>query len=163
MASIENLCGEKLTMEVLLLKNVDGVGSAGQVKKVTDGYARNYLLPRKLAVVASTGAIKQAESIKEAAARRDAKTLAEAQELARQLGQIMLTFHAKAGEGDRLFGSITSGDIAESLARDKGITVDKRKIELDNPIKELGTRAVAIKLHPEVTAQVQVVVEREAA
>jgi len=150
-------------MEVLLLKNVPGVGSAGQIKKVNDGYARNYLLPRKLAVPASGGAVKQAETIKAAAARRDAKTLGEVQELARQLGQITLTFRAKAGEGDRLFGSITAGDIADALARDQRITVDKRKIELDVPLKDLGERQIAIKLHPEVTAQVTVVVERELA
>jgi large subunit ribosomal protein L9 len=150
-------------MEVLLLKNVPGVGSAGQIKKVNDGYARNYLFPQKLAIAATAGAVKQAETIKAAAARREAKTLAEAQELARQLGQITLTFRAKAGEGERLFGSITSGDIADALARDKHITVDKRKIELDLPLKELGEKQIAIKLHPEVTAQVTVVVEREPA
>jgi large subunit ribosomal protein L9 len=150
-------------MEVLLLKDVAGVGSAGQVKKVNDGYARNFLLPRKLAVVATPGAVKQAETIKQAAARREAKTLAEVQELAKLLAQTTLNFRAKAGEGDRLFGSITSGDIAEALAHDKRITVDKRKIELDSPIKELGERQVSIRLHPEVTAQVTVVVERETA
>ncbi|MBI5305371.1 MAG: 50S ribosomal protein L9 [Chloroflexi bacterium] len=150
-------------MDVLLLKNVPGVGNAGQVKKVTDGYARNFLLPRKLAVTANEGAVRQADDIKQAAARRDAKTLAEAQELARQLGLVTLTFRAKAGEGDRLFGSVTSGDIADALVREKNITVDRRKIELENPIKELGERGVPIKLHPEVTAQVKIVVEREAA
>lgn len=150
-------------MEVLLLRDVPGIGSAGQIKRVADGYARNYLLPRKLAVAATSGAVKQAESIKQAAARRDAKTLTEAQELANQLSQTTLTFQAKAGEGDRLFGSITAGDIAEALAADKHIQVDKRKIELPSPIKELGTRQVAIKLHPEVTAQVTVVVGKEGA
>jgi large subunit ribosomal protein L9 len=148
-------------MQVLLLKNVPGVGSAGEIKKVADGYARNYLFPNKLAVPATEGAVKQAETIKQAAARREAKTLAEAQELAKMLGQTTLTFYAKAGEGDRLFGSITSADIAEKLA-EKQINVDKRKIELPNPIKALGERKVAIKVHPEVTAEVTVVVEREA-
>jgi large subunit ribosomal protein L9 len=147
-------------MEVLLLKNVPGIGSAGQIKKVADGYARNYLLPNKLAVAATSGAVKQAEMIKEAAARREAKTLAEAQELAKILGQTTLSFTAKAGEGDRLFGSITSADIADKLASEKHINVDKRKIELANPIKELGERKVAIRVHPEVTAEVTVVVER---
>lgn len=149
-------------MQVLLLKNVPGVGNAGEVKKVADGYARNYLLPNKLAVPATEGAVKQAETIKEAVARREAKTLAEAQELAKILGQTTVTFYAKAGEGDRLFGSITSADIAEKLATEKHINVDKRKIELPNPIKALGERKVAIKVHPEVTAEVTVVVEREA-
>jgi len=148
-------------MDVLLLKDVAGVGSAGQVKKVNDGYARNFLLPRKLAVLASAGAIKQAAEIRQAAARREAKTLAEAQELARLLATTTLTFRAKAGEGERLFGSITTHDLAEALARDKGIIVDKRKIELESPIKELGERQVSIKLHPQVTAQFGVVVERE--
>ena len=149
-------------MEVLLLKNVPGIGSAGQVKKVADGYARNYLLPNKLAVSATDGAVKQAETIKQAAARRDAKTLAEAQELGKILEQTTLTFTVKAGEGDRLFGSITSSDIADKLS-EKYINVDKRKIELHNPIKELGERKVSIKVHPEVTAEVTVVVERESA
>ncbi|MCX7840359.1 MAG: 50S ribosomal protein L9 [Anaerolineae bacterium] len=148
-------------MDVLLLKDVAGVGQAGQVKKVSDGYARNYLIPRGLATPATSGAVKQAEIVRAAAARREAKTLAEAQELARQLSETTLVFRAKAGAGDRLFGSITSGDIAEALARDKHITVDKRKIELDAPIKELGEQQVAIKLHPEVTARVTIVVERE--
>jgi large subunit ribosomal protein L9 len=150
-------------MQVLLLKDVPGVGSAGQVKKVADGYARNRLLPQKLAVVASEGAVKQAEAIKQAAARREAKTLGEAQELAKLLAATTLTFRAKAGEGDRLFGSITSSDIAERLADERRIMIDKRKIELPAPIKELGARQVSVKLHPEVTAQMTVVIEREPA
>jgi large subunit ribosomal protein L9 len=150
-------------MQVLLLKNVPGVGNAGETKKVNDGYARNYLFPQKLAIAASAGAVKQADTIRAASVRRDAKTLADAQELAKQLGEVTLTFRAKAGEGDRLFGSITSGDIADALARDKHIMVDKRKIELELPLKELGERKVPIKLHPEVTAHVAVVVEREPA
>lgn len=149
-------------MEVLLLRDVPGLGSAGQVKKVSEGYARNFLFPRKLAVVASAGAVKQAKGIKQAAVRREAKTLAEAQELAGLLAQVTLTFRAKAGEAERLFGSVTSGDIAEALARERHITVDKRKIDLETPIKELGTRQVAIKLHPAVTAQVAVIVEKDA-
>jgi large subunit ribosomal protein L9 len=148
-------------MDVLLLKDVAGIGQAGQVKKVSDGYARNYLIPRGLAIPATSGAVKQAEIMRAAAVRREAKTLAEAQELARQLSETTLVFRAKAGAGDRLFGSITSGDIAQALARDKHITVDKRKIELDAPIKELGEKQVAIKLHPQVTANVKIVVERE--
>jgi len=149
-------------MQVLLLQNVAGIGSAGQVKKVADGYARNYLLPHKLAVPADDGTIKQADAVKQAAIRREAKTKGEAEELAKLLSQTTLTFRAKAGEGDRLFGSITTGDIADALARDKGITIDKRKIEAD-PIKELGSRKVSIKVHPEVVAQITVMVEKESA
>ncbi len=150
-------------MQVLLMQNVPGVGNAGEVKKVSDGYARNYLLPRKLAVVATDGAIKQSEAIKQAVVRREAKTRTEAEELAKLIEQVTLTFHAKAGEGDRLFGSITSADIVDALAREKGITVDKRKVELPSPLKDLGTHQVAIKLHPEVVAKVMVAVEKEAA
>jgi large subunit ribosomal protein L9 len=150
-------------MEVLFLKNVPGVGSAGQVKKVADGYARNFLFPQKLAIVARSGAVKQAQSLKDAAVRREAKTLAEAQQLANQINQVTLTFVAKAGEGDRLFGSITSGDIAEKLVTERHINVDKRKIDLENPIKELGARQVPIKIHSDVVAKVTVVVERESA
>lgn len=149
-------------MQVLLLQNVQGIGTAGQVKKVADGYARNYLLPQKLAVPANDGAIKQSESVKQAALRREAKTKGEAEELAKLIAQANLTFRAKAGDGERLFGSITTGDIAEALARERGITVDKRKIESD-PIKELGSRQVPIKLHPEVTAHLTINVEKEAA
>ncbi len=148
-------------MEVLLLHDVPGVGSAGQVKKVADGYARNYIFPRKFGVLATAGAVKQAEAIKQSVARREAKTKAEAQTLADLIGQTTITFKAKAGEGDRLFGSITAGDMAEALANEKKIIVDKRKIELPTPIKELGTRQVAIKLHPEVVAHVTVVVGKE--
>ncbi len=148
-------------MQVLFLKDVPGLGSAGQVKRVADGYARNFLLPRELAVVASPGALKQAEAIKQSAVRREANTLAQAQELASALAQTTLTFRAKAGEGDRLFGSITSGDIAKALAREKRVTVDKRKIDLPTPIKELGTRQVEIKLHPQITSAITVVVQKE--
>lgn len=149
-------------MQVLLLQNVAGIGTAGQVKKVADGYARNYLLPHKLAVPADQGTVKQADSVKQAAIRREAKTKAEAEELAKLLSQTTLTFRAKAGEGDRLFGSITTADIADALARDKGITVDKRKIEAD-PIKDLGSHKISVKVHSDVTAQITVVVEKEPA
>jgi len=148
-------------MQVLLLQNVSGIGNAGEVKRVADGYARNYLLPRKLAVIATEGAVKQADAIKQAVVRREAKTRGEAQELAKLIEKVTLTFRAKAGEGDRLFGSITTGDIVDALAREKGIAVDKRKIALDSPLKELGTHQVTIKLHPEVSATLMVVVERE--
>ena len=148
-------------MQVLLMQNVPGIGNAGEVKKVADGYARNFLLPRKLAVVATDGAVKQSDAIKQAVVRREAKTRAEAEELAKLIEKVTLTFQAKAGEGDRLFGSITSADIVDALAREKGITVDKRKIELPTPLKQLGNHSVAIKLHPEVTASVMVVVERQ--
>ncbi len=148
-------------MEVLLIKDVPGIGKAGQTKKVADGYARNYLLARQLAIVASPSALKQAEKLRQASIKRDAETLEEARKLAAILDKIHLSFRVKAGENDRLFGAITAGDISEALERDHQITIDKRKIELEQPIKELGEHRVSLKLHPEVPAAVSVSVERE--
>ena len=148
-------------MEILLVKDVPGIGKAGQTKNVADGYARNYLLPRNLAVIASESAVKRAESLQLAAAKREAETLQEAQLLASALNQVRLLFVVKAGANDRLFGAITAADIASRLEKEHQIRIDKRKIELAHPIKDLGERGVPIKLHPEVTASVKVVVERE--
>ncbi|MCC7161848.1 MAG: 50S ribosomal protein L9 [Anaerolineae bacterium] len=148
-------------MQVLLVKDVPGVGKAGQTKNVADGHARNYLLPRGLAVIATQGAVKQVEALKLASAKREAETLQEAQLLGSTLDAVRLTFKVKAGANDRLFGAVTAADIADRLVRDHQINIDKRKIELDHPIKDLGQRGVPIKLHPEVTAHVQVMIERE--
>ena len=148
-------------MEVLLVQDVPGIGKAGQTKKVADGYARNFLLARHLAVVATPTALKQAEKLRDASIKREAETRDEARKLADMLSQTRLTFRMKAGENDRLFGAITAGDIAEALESDHKITLDKRKIELETPIKDLGEHRVPIKLHPEVSAAVTVSVERE--
>lgn len=148
-------------MEILLVKDVPGIGKAGQTKNVADGYARNYLLPRNLAVIASTAAVKQAESLKLASAKRDAETLQEARLLANALNAIQLKFTVKAGANDRLFGAITAADIAARLEHDHQIHLDKRKIELEHPIKDLGERSVPVKIHPDVSAGVRVMVERE--
>ena len=149
-------------MQVLLVKDVPGIGKAGQTKNVADGHARNYLLPRGFAVLATQSAVKQADALKLAAAKREAESLQEAQMLANTLNAIQLDFRVKAGANDRLFGAVTAADIAERLDKDHKIRIDKRKIELDHPIKDLGKRGVPIKLHPEVTAHVQVLIEREA-
>lgn len=148
-------------MQVLLVKDVPGIGKAGQTKNVADGHARNYLLPRGLAVVATAGAVKQAEALKLAGAKRDAETLQEAQMLANALNSLQLSFKVKAGANDRLFGAITAADIASRLEREHSINIDKRKIELDHPLKVLGQSNVPIKLHPQVTAQLPVMIERE--
>jgi len=148
-------------MEVLLLKDVDRQGRAGEVIRVSDGYARNFLLPRGLAVQASSGAIKQAEREREAESRRVAHELSEAQALAQTLDGVAVTFHARAGESDRLYGSITKANIAEALEAKIGQEVDRRKIEMDESLKELGTHAITIKLAPEAEAKVTVVIERE--
>lgn len=148
-------------MEILLTKDVPGIGKAGEVKKVADGYARNYVLPRKLGVVATPNAIKQAERQRELDAKHHAQTLTEAQALAARIDAITLTFQAKAGENDRLFGSITAADIAERLEQENRIAVDKRKIDLEDSIKSLGPHRVAIRLHPNVVAHLSVNVEKE--
>lgn len=148
-------------MQVLLVKDVPSIGKAGQTKNVADGYARNYLLARGLAVVATAGAVKHADALKLSAAKRDAETLQEAQLLANALNAIQLNFQVRAGANDRLFGAITGADIATRLQNDHKINIDKRKIELDHPIKDLGQRGVPIKLHSDVTAHVQVMIERE--
>jgi large subunit ribosomal protein L9 len=148
-------------MEVLLIKDVPGIGKAGQTKKVTDGYARNFLLRRQLAVVASPSALKQAERLRQTSIKHEADTREEARNLAEMLDKSRLSFRVKAGETDRLFGAITAADIAEALERDHQITIDKRKIDLDTPIKDLGEHRVPIRLHADVTAHVSVSVERE--
>jgi large subunit ribosomal protein L9 len=148
-------------MEVLLLQDVDRLGHVGDIKKVADGYARNYLFPRNLAVAATPGAIKKAQQEREAASRRQAQALTEAQALAQILDGMSVTFEARAGEGDRLYGSITNGHIAEALSEKVGQEVDRRKIVLDEPLKELGTHAITIRLAPEAEAKVTVIIERE--
>jgi large subunit ribosomal protein L9 len=148
-------------MEVLLLKDLSQLGRAGEVKRVAEGYARNYLIPRGLAVMATPGAIKQAEKQREAAARRQVKELSQAQALAQALDGLTVTFQARAGESDRLYGSITSANIAEALEEQVGQEVDRRKIDLEEPLKQLGIHAVTIRLAPQAEAKVTVVVERE--
>jgi large subunit ribosomal protein L9 len=148
-------------MEVLLLQDVERLGQAGEVRRVADGYARNFLFPRHLAVVATPGAIKQAERQRKAEVRREAKALTEAQALAQVLDGQTVTFQARAGETDRLYGSITNVHIADALTEQVGQEVDRRKIDLEEPLKDLGTHAVTIRLAAEAEAKVTVVIERE--
>lgn len=148
-------------MEVLLLEDVERLGLAGDIKRVADGYARNYLFPRGLAVIATPGAIKQAEKQRKAEVRREAKALSEAQALAQVLDGRTVTFQARAGESDRLYGSITNANIAEALEEQIDQEVDRRKIDLEEPLKELGTHAVTIRLAAEAEAKITVVIERE--
>jgi large subunit ribosomal protein L9 len=148
-------------MNVLLLQDVERLGQAGEVKRVADGYARNYLFPRELAVLATPGAIKQAEAQRKAEMRREVQAVTEAQALAAELDGMTVTFQARAGETDRLYGSITNVHIAEALSDKVGQEVDRRKIELDEPLKDLGTHAITIRLAAEAEAKVTVVIERE--
>jgi large subunit ribosomal protein L9 len=148
-------------MKVLLTETVDNLGSAGEVKKVADGYARNFLIPKGLAVPATAGALKQGELRRQAEARRQQQEEAKGELLSRTLSQVTLTFQAKAGEKDKLYGSITNADIAEALERETGQAIDKRKVELEEPIRELGSYYVPIKLLPDLAPRVTVIVERE--
>ena len=148
-------------MEVLLLKDVDQLGEAGEIKRVANGYARNFLIPRGLAVIATPGAVKQVEMQLESEARREAKELDEAQALAQALEGLSVTFQARAGESDRLYGSITNANIADALSEQAEQEVDRRKIEMEEPLKELGTHAITIRLAPGAEAKVTVVIERE--
>jgi len=142
-------------MKVILKKKVKGTGEAGEVKEVSDGYARNFLLPRGLAVEADAKAMMKLKQKQQSDAARQAKELAESEELKKKIEAESLKVSAKAGEGGRLFGSVTNKDLGSNLAR-KGIKVDRRKIQLPDPIRELGEYQVEVRLHPQVTAVLKV-------
>lgn len=148
-------------MEVVLLKEVKRLGKAGEVKRVADGYARNYLIPRGLAVAATEAVIKQMAERNASAAQREAKAKAAAEAKAASLHNIELVFKAKVGESGRLYGSITSADIAEQLSQKIGEEIDKRRVLLEDPIKEVGRFKVDVKLHSDVKITVTVVVQGE--
>lgn len=148
-------------MEVLLLKDVEQLGEAGEIKRVADGYARNFLIPQGLAAMATPGAIRQTELQRQGDVRRQAKELDEAQALAQILDGLTVTFEARAGEADRLYGSITNANIAEALEEQVDQDVDRRKIAMEEPLKELGTHAVTVRLAPGAEAKVTVIIERE--
>jgi large subunit ribosomal protein L9 len=148
-------------MEVILKEDVINLGHRGDVVKVADGYGRNFLLPRKLALQATDANKAVIETMKSAAARRSASEKIQAEELLAKLEPVVLSFTRKTGEAGHLFGSVTSADIASELAT-KGFEVDRRKIALNEPLKSIGEFHVAIKLHREVTAHVTVKVLAEA-
>lgn len=147
-------------MEVILREDIEKLGARGQVVNVSPGYARNYLLPKKLAVPATEANKKIIEQERQAHLRREAKLVADAQELARMMEGLTLTISQKAGEADQLFGSVTAKDIAELLAQ-KNYTIDRKKIVLEEPIKQLGEYKIPIRLHKEVTVEVTLNVTRE--
>ena len=146
-------------MKVLLLRDHAKLGKAGTIKNVADGYARNLLIPRGLAVLATEGALKQAQTIRKAEEKRQAQLFAEAQAVANQLTGTTLTFRALAGETGKLYGSITAHDIVEAIQREKGIELDKRKVELREPLRSLGTHTVPIRLATDLAPEVTVVIE----
>ncbi len=148
-------------MEVILKEDVNNLGHRGDVVKVADGYGRNYLLPRKLAIEATPANKAVIEQMKGSAIRKLAKEKIEAQDLSNLLDKVELTFERKVGENEHLFGSVTSGDIAHALEL-QGYTIDRRKISLEEPLKQLGEYHVPVKLHRDVTSHVKVTVKGDA-
>lgn len=147
-------------MEIILREDVEKLGTRGQVVKVAAGYARNYLLPKKLAVPATEANKKIVEQERQAHLRREAKQEADASELSKLLNGVTVTIAQKAGEQDQLFGSVTSKDISEALEK-QNYTVDRRKIQLGEPIRTLGEHKVPVRLHRSVAAEITVIVVRE--
>ena len=147
-------------MEVILREDVDKLGHRGQVVKVAPGYARNFLLPKRLAVAATDANKKIVEQERQAALRRDAKEAADASDLGKMLQAVSISIAQKAGENDQLFGSVTAKDIAEALEK-QGYTIDRRKIHLSEPIKTLGEFKIPVRLHRDVTVDVALNVVRE--
>jgi large subunit ribosomal protein L9 len=144
-------------VKVILTESVDKLGSVGDVITVKEGYARNYLIPKKLAKEATPGNLKSLESLLKKKAALEAKALEDANKVAEKVAALSLTISAQAGEEDKLFGSVSSEMISEALTRE-GVSVDKRDIVLDEPIKKLGTYQVSVKIHPQVKASLKVFV-----
>lgn len=147
-------------MEVILREDVDKVGARGSVVKVADGYARNFLLPKRLAVAATEANKKIVEQEREAYLRREAKVKSESEDLAKLMGNVTVTFHQRVGENNQLFGSVTAKDIADALEAQK-YHVERRKIHLDEPIRTLGEHKVMLRLHRDVSTEITVIVEPE--
>jgi large subunit ribosomal protein L9 len=147
-------------MEVILKEDVNNLGHRGDVVKVADGYGRNYLLPQKLAMEATTANKAVIDQMKASAVRRSANEKTEAESLSTQLNDVALVFERKVGEHDHLFGSVTSADIAQQLEA-RSFNIDRRKVHLDEPLKSLGEFLIPVKLHRDVTAHVKVTVKAE--
>jgi large subunit ribosomal protein L9 len=147
-------------MEIILQEDIEKLGTRGQVVTVKEGYARNYLLPRKLAIPANASNMKRLEKMRAAFAKKEATERESAQQQAAQLATVTLKLSRKAGENDQLFGSVTSGDIADAL-KAQGYEIDKRKIQLNDPVKLVGEYPITLKLYRDVTATVNLTVERE--
>ena len=147
-------------MEIILREDVEKVGARGSVVKVADGYARNFLLPKRLAVRASEANKKIVEQEREAYLRREAKVKSESEDLAKLMGNVTVTFHQRVGENNQLFGSVTAKDIADALEAQK-FHVERRKIHLEEPIRTLGEHKVTLRLHRDVSTEITVIVEPE--
>ena len=148
-------------MIVILNRDVKGTGKAGDIVKVSDGYARNMLIPKGYAKEATEGNVRNLEKQKAIAAEKKAEEKAAAQALAEKISAVSVTIKTKAGEGGRIFGSITSKDISEALMEQHKLAVDKKKIQLDNHVKQTGELSVDVKLYPEVTSKLKITVVAE--
>jgi large subunit ribosomal protein L9 len=145
-------------MEIILREDIDKVGARGTVVKVANGYARNFLLPKRLAVPANEANKKIVEQEREAYLRREAKAKGESEDLARMLADVSVTIRQRVGENNQLFGSVTAKDISDALAA-QNYQIERRKVQLDEPIRAVGEHQVTLRLHREVTAQIKVIVE----
>ena len=148
-------------MKVMLIKDVENVGQAGDVKEVADGYGRNYLIPRRLAVMAGKGAEAEARRLREAVVRREAKDRDEAQELAELIDNKTVVVRLKVGAEDKVFGAITNDDIATALRLQHQVDVDRRKIDLKDPLKQLGEHQVPLRLHRDVDAHINLIITQD--
>ena len=146
-------------MEVLLLKDIKRLGKAGEIKKVADGYARNYLIPRGLAVLATAGAVRRTEVQKAIEEQRQERIRTDGSALAERLAEINITFKVKASEKGRLYGSVTAADIAAEIEKQTGYPIDKRKVEMEEPIHLLGTHKIPVRVMPNLVPEITVVVE----
>jgi large subunit ribosomal protein L9 len=145
----------------MLTKDVENVGLAGDVKDVADGYGRNYLIPRRLAVLAGKGAEAEAKRLREATARREAKERDEARDLAELIDNKTVVVRLKVGAEDRVFGAITNDDVATALRLQHQVEVDRRKIDIKDPLKQLGEHQVPLRLHREVTAHINLIITQD--
>ena len=148
-------------MRVLLTKDVENIGRAGDVKEVADGYGRNFLLPRKLAVAAGKGAEAEAQRLRDAATKREAKDRNEAQAVADEIDNKTVVVRLKVGAEDKAFGSITNQDIAAAMKAQHRVEIDRHKIDMKEPIRTLGEHQVSLKLHRDVSAHVNVIVTQD--
>jgi large subunit ribosomal protein L9 len=149
-------------MDVILKEDVDNLGHRGDVVKVAEGYGRNFLLPKRLAIEATAANKAVIEQMKQSAVRRSAREVSDAQQLVGQLENVSLLFQRKVGEHEHLFGSVTAADIAQQLEA-QGFSIDRRKIQMQEPLRQLGEFHVPVKLHRDVSTQIKVTIQPEAA
>jgi len=148
-------------LKIMLTKDVENVGHAGEIKDVADGYGRNFLIPRKLAVLAGRGVEAEAKRIQDAAARREAKERDQAKELAEEIDNKTVVVRLKVGTEDKVFGAITNEDISTAIKQQHQVEVDRRRIELKEPLKQLGEHQVALRLHRDVDAHINLIITRD--